>query len=1180
MAEDVKLKIDSMMVMISVSVRFSGSCRTTKLTLKRIRDLFFVEDIRQKTSREYTNYLISAKDRYRAEGMTEGRKQHKNKSKSWKIGEIKDKEVNMTAGDSDDALVCCIENTVEDRIIDSGASFHATYCKEELDRFRLRSDKVRLADDKTLDIASVRDVSLKTSFGTSWTMKDVRYIGGLKRRLILVGRLDEEGYHVGFGDQQWKVTKGSLVVAHENKRGSMYMVEVYPERIGAITDGGLGKQKNLSFIMSEKTKKLQRLEQVHTEGYGPTLLHQSEDLITIILLSKTAARAANGIVMLKMVPETPLQFGVTERLSRTFRAESTGLRAEASKMLWTDSVSTTYLIYHIPYVLIGLRIPEEDWQGKDTSLAHLKVLGCDSFVKVKDLCGEAMKCTFIGSSSDEMRYDFQDTKSHQVIRSRDITFVDSIYGAKYATDSSSLTKPIQKSQVLLVDIPENLTENDSVVAKHGLSLENHVEPSDVHQVGDEREVEVLRSFNWPPSELITEDGVLPKIPCIKILLALRLIGAACSVCSAVQKELGVWEKCFLGSSGKFHGDLGMCLSIMDAPPSPNHVFNFPEAEFKEDHQEEPEEEFEEDPEEDPEEGPEEDPEAEAKDDVPPPATPLVGSPITPQPWSESSSNTEDIAPVIENEALEMPPIGSTYEVGERCKKKRKVDMEACSFEVREGKKRMDKMEQDLGDEMQFSNVVEHRVTDLENKKQEKDEEMVKVKKRLGTHEANYSLVLSDRDGWRKAFLNLQAWVFERLGRGAWDARPDIITELCTCIIDRIMLPKMMKRKAVNKMFKLMMTTEYCLEIEIQRMEEELWTLTLKEDDIEAYNNHFHELALMCPDLVPDEKKKIERRWEEHQRNHPNNKNNPNNRNRNRNNNNNTQYHQQNRRQETARAYVAAPAEGKTYAGNLPKYCRTRLPGTDENPLRNVTCYGCGEKGHLRHLFPKGRNQRNEGARTRAYVVVKNPQENLNVVTGTFLLNDHYASVLFDSGAERSFVSIEFTFFINISPVTLNTSYDIKLADRKIVSTNTVLRGCTLALFSHMFKIDLIPTRLGSFDVIIGIDWLSYHRVVIVCYEKIVRIPLLNGEILEIHGERPEKDPKSLSCIKADEVRIDDIRIVCKFPEVFLDDLTGLPPVRKIKFRIDLIPGALPVVKSPYRLAPSEMQELSNQLKEL
>nr|GEY84010.1 reverse transcriptase domain-containing protein [Tanacetum cinerariifolium] len=335
--------------------------------------------------------------------------------------------------------------------------------------------------------------------------------------------------------------------------------------------------------------------------------------------------------------------------------------------------------------------------------------------------------------------------------------------------------------------------------------------------------------------------------------------------------------------------------------------------------------------------------------------------------------------------------------------------------------------------------------------------------------------------------------------------------------------------------------------EIQRMEEELWTLTLKRDDIEAYNNRFHELALMCPDLVPNEKKKIERYMKgfpkringnitysrpitlhENTKKPPNNNNNPNNRNRNSNNNN--QHHQQNRRQETARAYVAAPAEAD---------CRVRLPGTGDNHLRNVTCYGCGEKGHLRHMCPKGRNQQNKGARARAYVVVENPQQNPNVVTGTILLIDHYASVLFDSGAERSFVSTEFTLFINISSVALNTSYEVELANGKIVSTNTILRGFTLALFSHMFKIDLLPTRLGSFNIIIGMDWLSYHRAVIVCYEKIVRIPLPNGEILEIHGERLEKDPKSLSCIKADEIRLDDIRTVRDFPKVFSDDLTDL-----------------------------------------
>ncbi|GJW61416.1 retrovirus-related pol polyprotein from transposon TNT 1-94 [Tanacetum coccineum] len=338
-----------------------------------------------------------------------------------KLVTSRDKVVNMAAGDSDYELVCCVKNTVEDRIMNSGASFHATYCKEELKRFKLRSSKVRLADDKTLDIVGVGDVVLKTFFGKSWTLKDVRYIPGLKRRLISVRQLNEEGYHVGFKDQQWKVTNGSLVVALGNKRGSLYMVEVHPEGIGAIINGS-----GSATVWFGEAKE--------------SFLHNvSEDKET------TEIRAPGvTIVMLKMVPETPLQFGVAERLSRTLRAEITRIR---------------------------LRIPEEEWQGKDKSLTHLKVFGCDSFVKVKDVCRKATKCTFIGSGSDEVRYSFWDTKSHQVIQSRDITFVDSIYGARSTTNLSSLMKPIQKSQVVLVDIPKNFTAYNSIVAKHGLSSE-------------------------------------------------------------------------------------------------------------------------------------------------------------------------------------------------------------------------------------------------------------------------------------------------------------------------------------------------------------------------------------------------------------------------------------------------------------------------------------------------------------------------------------------------------------------------------------------------------------------------------------------------------------------------------------------------------------------------------------
>nr|GEU76351.1 hypothetical protein [Tanacetum cinerariifolium] len=110
------------------------------------------------------------------------------------------------------------------------------------------------------------------------------------------------------------------------------------------------------------------------------------------------------------------------------------------------------------------------------------------------------------------------------------------------------------------------------------------------------------------------------------------------------------------------------------------------------------------------------------------------------------------------------------------------------------------------------------------------------------------------------------------------------------------------------------------------------------------------------------------------------------------------------------------------------------------------------------------------------------------------------------------------------------------------------------------------------------DCLSKLRAKIVCFEK--QIPSSNGDILEVHGERPKGNLKQLKTMKVNEPKLEDIPVVCEFPGVFLEDLSGLPPSREVEFFIDLIPGAMPVAKSTYRLAPTEMQELSNQLKEL
>ncbi|GJZ01695.1 putative reverse transcriptase domain-containing protein [Tanacetum coccineum] len=255
-------------------------------------------------------------------------------------------------------------------------------------------------------------------------------------------------------------------------------------------------------------------------------------------------------------------------------------------------------------------------------------------------------------------------------------------------------------------------------------------------------------------------------------------------------------------------------------------------------------------------------------------------------------------------------------------------------------------------------------------------------------------------------------------------------------------------------------------------------------------------------------------------------------------------------------------------GHLTRKCRNKGPATGSNqqPV-SVICHACGEKGHYANQCQKNTNHNPQG---RAYMLRDmNAHQNPNIVMGMFLLNQHLARVLFNSGADKSFISISLASMLNIPPVTIDTFYNIKMANGNLVNTNTVNQGATLTLLNQPFKIDLMPIKLGSFDVVIGMDWLSKYHAKIICDEKVVHIPI-NGETLITRVMEKKSDDK----------RLEDIPVVREFSEVFLEDLPGLPPVRQIKFQIDLIPGATPVARAPYRLAPSEMQELSDQLQEL
>ncbi|GJR85316.1 putative reverse transcriptase domain-containing protein [Tanacetum coccineum] len=205
---------------------------------------------------------------------------------------------------------------------------------------------------------------------------------------------------------------------------------------------------------------------------------------------------------------------------------------------------------------------------------------------------------------------------------------------------------------------------------------------------------------------------------------------------------------------------------------------------------------------------------------------------------------------------------------------------------------------------------------------------------------------------------------------------------------------------------------------------------------------------------------------------------------------------------------------------------------------------------------QGRGNQGNQARGRAFMLgAEEACQDPNIVTGTFTLNDHFATTLFDSGSDYSFVSTTFIPLLDIEPSELGFSYEIEIASGQLVEIDKVIKGCKLEIEGHVFDINLIPFGSGSFDVIIGMNWLSDHKAEIICHEKVVRIPLLDGKVLRVLGEKPEEN-------------------------VFPDDLSRLPPVREIEFRIKLVHGAIPVAKYPYRLAPSELEELSGQLKEL
>nr|GEW26961.1 putative reverse transcriptase domain-containing protein [Tanacetum cinerariifolium] len=254
---------------------------------------------------------------------------------------------------------------------------------------------------------------------------------------------------------------------------------------------------------------------------------------------------------------------------------------------------------------------------------------------------------------------------------------------------------------------------------------------------------------------------------------------------------------------------------------------------------------------------------------------------------------------------------------------------------------------------------------------------------------------------------------------------------------------------------------------------------------------------------------------------------------------NQQQQQPNKRQNTGRDYTAASEYRNTNNAN-----NQRGTGLGQKP----TCYECGVQGHFKRECPKLKNNNNHGNHGR---------------------RDNAPAKVYAVGRART-----------------DPDSNVVTADGRIIGLNTILRGCTLNLLNHPFNINLMPVELGSFDAIIGMDWLAKYQAVIACAEEIVCIPWGN-ETLIIHGDGSNQGNATrlniILCTKTKKYMMKGFPIFLAHvttKKVFLEDLSGLPPTRPVEFQIDLVPGATPVVRAPYRLVPFEMKELSEQLKEL
>jgi hypothetical protein len=294
--------------------------------------------------------------------------------------------------------------------------------------------------------------------------------------------------------------------------------------------------------------------------------------------------------------------------------------------------------------------------------------------------------------------------------------------------------------------------------------------------------------------------------------------------------------------------------------------------------------------------------------------------------------------------------------------------------------------------------------------------------------------------------------------------------------------------------------------------------------------------------------------------------------------------------------------GKSHFGNC-------SPGTG-------TCYRCGQSGHFQRNCPvaaagaqkpQGSNsQPKQPTQARVYSLTpgsaddEENEENADVVTGTIPLFGSLACTLFDSGATHSFVSAAYAKLscMKIEPLRRNISVVTPIGDS--LTCRKVVENCPIVIGGRTLPANLVVFDMLGYDVILGMDWLSNHCASIDCRRKEISFRPSGAEEVKYCGSRVRATLPFLSAIQTKrsiregdcaylayvttkfegELKLEDVPIVCDYPDVFSEVYSGLPPDREIEFTIDLVPGTQPIHKAPYRMAPTELKELKEQLQEL